>query len=430
MKMIIRNVKIHNFKILREADVDFKPGMNLLIGINGAGKSTFLQALHVLISWLIARIVSKNGKGRFITNDSITTRMPDCRLEITMDNDVSWSLYKQQSTVRVEAKSKSDLSQLNDFVRNYYENNLNEDLQLKNVPLFAFYSVDRAVTDVPKYVHHIHHLLPVDIYSKFDDEKINFRDFFEWFRDKEDIENEDYRQLKLELFQPDRQLQAVRDALSIALPQYSNLRIQRSPRAIMVDKDGDSFKFDQLSDGEKCYITLIGDIARKIAMANPDMEQPLEASGVVIIDEIDLHLHPSWQQNIISNLTKAFRNVQFIVTTHSPFVVSSTEPTENNQVLTLTDGNIEPATEDDYGAEVQDVLLNTFKLDTLRNKEVQGHIDHLWRIISSVGYDESEANREIAWLRNHLSENDKEFVKIKLQMALIKKKEAGHDAHN
>jgi predicted ATP-binding protein involved in virulence len=159
------------------------------------------------------------------------------------------------------------------------------------------------------------------------------------------------------------------------------------------------------------------------------MEQPLEASGVVIIDEIDLHLHPSWQQNIISNLTKAFRNVQFIVTTHSPFVVSSTEPTENNQVLTLTDGNIEPATEDDYGAEVQDVLLNTFKLDTLRNKEVQGHIDHLWRIISSVGYDESEANREIAWLRNHLSENDKEFVKIKLQMALIKKKEAGHDAH-
>lgn len=427
--MILQNVKIQNFKILREADVDFKPGMNLLIGINGAGKSTFLQALHILVSWLIARIASKNGKGCFITNDSITSCMPDCKLEITMDNGVSWSLYKQRSTVRVETKSKSDLSQLNDFVRNYYENNSNEDLQLKHVPLFAFYSVDRAVTEVPKYVHHIHHLLPVDIYSKFDDEKINFRDFFEWFREKEDIENENYRQLSSGRFRPDRQLKAVREALSIALPQYSNLRIQRSPRAIMVDKDGDSFEFDQLSDGEKCYITLIGDIARKIAMANPDMEQPLDAPGVVIIDEIDLHLHPSWQQTIISNLTKAFRNVQFIVTTHSPFVVSSTEPSVNNQVLTLTDGNIEPSTADDYGAEVQNVLLNTFRLDTLRNNEVQGHIDHLWRIISSMDYDEAEADNEITWLRNHLSENDKEFLKIKLQMALIKKKEAGHDAH-
>jgi predicted ATP-binding protein involved in virulence len=91
---------------------------------------------------------------------------------------------------------------------------------------------------------------------------------------------------------------------------------------MLVDKDGIEISLDKLSDGEKNLIALIGDIARRLSIANPNSKKPLDGEGVIIIDEIDLHLHPSWQRIMIPQLTKAFPNCQFIITTHSPQVLS------------------------------------------------------------------------------------------------------------
>jgi predicted ATP-binding protein involved in virulence len=95
-----------------------------------------------------------------------------------------------------------------------------------------------------------------------------------------------------------------------------------------VEKAGDRLSFDQLSTGEQTIIALVGDLARRLVMANPELNNPLEGDGVVLIDEIDLHLHPSWQKKILPLLSKTFPNCQFIVTTHSPLVLSRLAPND------------------------------------------------------------------------------------------------------
>lgn len=78
---------------------------------------------------------------------------------------------------------------------------------------------------------------------------------------------------------------------------------------------------------------LFGDLARRMALANPSMPNPLEGEGVVLIDEIDLHMHPSWQRKVMGVLKKTFPNIQFIVTTHSPQVLGELNEDYNIFVL-------------------------------------------------------------------------------------------------
>ncbi|MDM8525382.1 AAA family ATPase [Desulfococcaceae bacterium HSG8] len=93
----------------------------------------------------------------------------------------------------------------------------------------------------------------------------------------------------------------------------------------MPKKNNSEFSIEQLSDGEKCLIALIGDIARRLAIANPSLDDPLQGKAVILIDEIDLHLHPSWQRMILPGLLATFPKCQFVITTHSPQVLGETD---------------------------------------------------------------------------------------------------------
>lgn len=124
-----------------------------------------------------------------------------------------------------------------------------------------------------------------------------------------------------------RELYFVSKTIADFIPGYSNLRIKRSPKPhMLVDKEGEVFSVDLLSDGEKNLIALVGDIARRLSMANANTDNPMEGQGIILIDEIDLHLHPGWQRLMIPQLTNSFPNCQFIITTHSPQVISHAQP--------------------------------------------------------------------------------------------------------
>lgn len=103
--------------------------------------------------------------------------------------------------------------------------------------------------------------------------------------------------------------------------EFDELQVKRNPLRLAVKKNGREYSVDQLSDGEKCTLALIGDLARRLALANQNSENPLAGSGIVLIDEIELHMHPSWQRKVFPVLRKTFPNIQFIVTTHSPQVL-------------------------------------------------------------------------------------------------------------
>lgn len=188
------------------------------------------------------------------------------------------------------------------------------------LPIIVSYGTNRSVLQIPLRIRAKHVFTQYTALERAVENAIDFKTFFEWFRDQEDIENEYIRDHGDNTYR-DRALECVRSAVEGMLENVSGLRIKRSPLRMVVDKDGEELAVDYLSDGEKCTLALFGDLARRLAIANPDVDDPLTGEGIVLIDEIELHMHPSWQRRILSVLKNTFPNVQFVITTHSPQVL-------------------------------------------------------------------------------------------------------------
>jgi predicted ATP-binding protein involved in virulence len=185
---------------------------------------------------------------------------------------------------------------------------------------------------------------------------------------------------------------------------------------MLINKNGETFNIDQLSDGEKNLITLVGDIARRLAIANPNSSMPLKGEGIVLIDEIDLHLHPSWQRLIISQLTKVFPNCQFLITTHSPQVISQVK---SESLFLLKNKNNELSYSmalESYGLNTDRILEDLLDVDARPSKEKK-ELHKIFQLIQDNKIE--EAKSEIITLKNLIGE-DPELVKASV---LIKRKE-------
>jgi hypothetical protein len=121
---------------------------------------------------------------------------------------------------------------------------------------------------------------------------------------------------------------AVEKALPTFLGEFRNLRLEGAGRPrLVVDKRGTTLDLSQLSDGERGLLAVLIDLTRRLAQANTDLEDPArEGQAVVLIDELDLHMHPRWQREIVPRLRDAFPDCQFIATTHSPQIISEVQP--------------------------------------------------------------------------------------------------------
>jgi predicted ATP-binding protein involved in virulence len=126
----------------------------------------------------------------------------------------------------------------------------------------------------------------------------------------------------------DRSVEAIEIVLARFLENFANLRVETNPFRLVVNKGDMPLGLAQLSDGERCFLAIVTDLSRRLVLANPQLENPLEGHGIVLIDELELHLHPKWQRGVVENLRTTFRNIQFIATTHSPFVIQSLRPGE------------------------------------------------------------------------------------------------------
>lgn len=113
------------------------------------------------------------------------------------------------------------------------------------------------------------------------------------------------------------------------IPGYSNLRIELNPsRMLLTNNEGIDLQIDQLSGGYKAVLSVVADIAKRLAIANPQSVNPLEEEAVILIDELDLHLHPKWQKTIVEDLRRTFPKCQFIISTHSPFIIQALAASE------------------------------------------------------------------------------------------------------
>jgi predicted ATP-binding protein involved in virulence len=388
----------------------------VFIGINGVGKSSILECLAILLSWLTKRIQTPNSNGRsFNDEDDIKNGCKETHNEITISiNDwpeVVWSLTKVRKGRSKDTSSNlGDLKKVVDHIHSQLDAN-----SYAALPLAVYYPTNRAVLDIPLKIRKKHSFEPITAYDEvLTGGQIDFRRFFEWFREREDLENELRllrlydSDLRLSYFDQDRdrELEAVRYAIANLLDGFSNLRVRRSPLRMTADKQGEELIVNQLSDGEKCLLALAGDLARRLAIANPHPYcNPLEGSGVVLIDEIELHLHPKWQRAIIPNLKKTFPNCQFIITTHSPQVISDLKWVH---LLRSTSEGIAIERVPSFGKD-SNRILETLMGTPERPQEIKEDLRELFGLIDKGELGKARQFRQE--LAHRMGEEDPEFVR-------------------
>ena len=411
--MIIKHLVIENFRAIEHLELDCSNSVNVFIGDNGAGKSTVLDAINILYSWLVARLDSTKGKGKSIHKDDISFGAQYCFLSVMVEHDgihASWSLYKSKQASHPEPQKQTDLEQLNRFVEQIHSS------FEKEKPLLSYYGVNRNVNPVryDKLLSEKKNSKTSDSFSNY--ASANWKTFFNWFYESENEENR--MKVWVDSKYHNETLDVVRACLTDVFPGYSNLKIEDKPTRLVIYKNNKKINFDRLSDGEKCYITLILDIARRLAINSVDGSAPLMGKQIVLIDEVDLHLHPSWQLHVIGNLERKFPNCQFFITSHSSLVLSGLK--ESGQLVVLRDGRRMQVSDIPYGDNGDYILKRFFSLNEVRNPEVQTVIDEVASELAKEKTDIELVERNLDTLAK-LGVQFEESAKMRLQLAQKRK---------
>ncbi|KAM3091557.1 AAA family ATPase [Phormidesmis sp. 146-35] len=411
--MKVKSLTLRSFRGIDNLTLNFDPKVTVLIGNNGVGKSGILDCLAMLLSQIAAKSFY-NPVSLFDDND-INERANQTinKITITLRNygDVTWSEVqfraKEEEVGSPETSEQTELIELNKKI-------FAHELEVSNSSTVYYPSLREVVASNLEEVQRNIPLLSSH-WDQIFNKKADFQELFRWFKKLEDLENE--LRLNDDSTYRDRQLEAVRKAIPEFLPGFSNLRVRRSPLRMTVQKQGQELIINQLSDGEKCLLAMVGDLARRLAIANPGLPDPLQGEGVVLIDEIELHLHPKWQREIIPALVRTFPNCQFIVTTHSPQILSHVKPDQIYSLESTPEGIRAIHPKYSYGRNSGSLLEDLMDVSA-RPQEIQNKLQELFRLIS--GDDIDKAKQKYEELVQEIRADDEELVRAQ---ASIRRKE-------
>ena len=433
--MKIKQLRLKSFRGISNLTLEFDPQLNILFGNNGLGKSSILDCNAVFLAYLMGKIRDfhsfEGSMPPAFTERDISNGCSETQTEI----DISVSGMPKDLNLALVLTRKKFISDGYDpleFDKNttiamanptHYDNRSNladgetfhefvyaqlRANSMASLPLAVYYSSNRSVRDInlESSENRTVNQLTAN-YQAIVAGKINFKDLFVWFRNTEDLENEEWRNGNRDY--RDRGLESVRNAITSIMSGFTDLQVKRSRMEMTLKKQGQELIINQLSDGEKNLLAMVGDLARRLAIANPEMEKPEQGSGVVLIDEIELHLHPKWQRMVIPALLRTFPNCQFIITTHSPQVLgevkygkiyrlanTNTESGVTAEIVRTYGRDSNRILEDEMGVPkrsqaIKDGLRELFMLiedgNLLKARELQAFLKE------EIGFDEPEFSR-------------------------------------
>ena len=373
--MILKSVSIKNFKGVKDMEFEFTSGVNLLIGDNGVGKTSVLEAISVALSGMlkgISGVATKNilqSDIRFTVDEKgdastgIQYWRPAeivCTLQ-TDNKEFYWKRYREDEEGNARTKMED-----NGIIK--WMKNQSNDLDTV-LPLLCFQS-DARVWQMRRGD------FGKELKKKLNDRRCGYIGCLDYSLDIKGIQSWCLR-MELSAFQKNQKVkeyEAFKKIVSVFMQKISDLDYipeiyYSSQLEQMVYKEGNiAMPISLLSAGYQSLLWMVMNLAYRLALLNPEkVEKWEEIPGIVLIDEIDMHLHPKWQWNIIKALEATFPNVQFILATHSPIVISSCE---NEQLLMIAGDQEIIYLEDAYGYSVQDVL-NFRQGTTEKPKEVK-----------------------------------------------------------
>lgn len=420
--MRIQELHLQNFRGFKDLKITFpKSNVAVFIGVNGVGKSSILDAIAILLSHAVSIFFGSNSERPpfSLTEDDINAEADRASINMmaSFDEEIFDFRMKRGRFKRTIFGTRAAFS---GYL--YAELQGNSDF---NLPILVYYQTNRYISQntisssensVETYEFSQLHALQNAFIRNFS----SFDDFVNWFVGEEDLENQIIS--RTDRGYVNENLQTIRETVkfffgSLHTSYFSDLRVVRTrtnntfsyastiTSSLEINKKGQPLKINRLSEGEKSLLIIVCDIARRLTIANPSLKNPRDGQGVVLIDEIDAHLHPQWQREVIPALQTTFPNCQFITNTHSPQVLSNVD---RNNILILENWKIVEETPYSYGRDTNSILYELMGVEE-RPREIRERLDECFHLIDS-GETES-AKAKLLELREQLGGNDPDIIR-------------------
>ena len=424
--MFLKSMTLHNFRCFSDLKVNFNNRLTVLVGNNGAGKSTVLEAAAIAAGTLTSAMDGLTNYGikksdahyKCFDLGSNVDVQPQFPVEITAvgtvdGQEISWVRNLNSAKGRGGLASAKEMTRI---AENYQNRMRSGDKELK-LPIISYYGTGRLWNQ--------HREKKNDIFEKNSrsngyidslDGAANDKLMMKWFQ-----------KMTMQQFQRGElipEFTAVRMAMEqvfASITGFSDVQVQFNLDTgdidiLYFDKDKEHVRIplSLLSDGYKCTISLIADIAYRMAILNPQLLDKVltETEGIVLIDEIDLHLHPSWQKRILKDLMEVFPKVQFIVSTHAPEVINSAK---QESIVVLSHNTVMPAMNETYGKDANTILREVMEVSE-RPDDIKKLFDQLYSLLDEEAWQQAE--HVIEKLEEKIGSNDPEVNACRVRLEL------------
>lgn len=398
--MILTRIEFKGFRCFSDYSLDFKRGVNLLIGDNGSGKTSVIRGVVLALNAFFKGFSDENTScagiasddfNHSVVNESKSLTRPVEIVFRTEGNDEEVSIFRESKKTATSYKNAKEFNWQN---KELYYHVAEEDGNHRKtpLPLIAFFATD----DIHSKVGNINGKAFKDYYLT-----PSFGYYFclkGGFLAKHWIN----RMLVLkEGGKGEEELTVVINALKKALGENGCGIIRdvdirpKQGYVYFIFTDGREVRFENLSDGYLRLVNTVMDLAFRCSVMNRPL-YGLDAceltEGVVCMDEIDDHLHPSLQARVIKALQHTFPKVQFIISTHAPMVMTSVEDTDNNVVYRLDyqEGNYFAEVVSTYGLDASSII-QFYLHQTDKDIDVQRQLDELFKLVDEEKIEEAKA---------------------------------------
>jgi predicted ATPase len=348
--MRVRELVLNNFRVFGEQPPFlFSDRVTVIAGVNGKGKTAVMDAIALLASRLLPLISPARSGYRTMVPTEVHGQATRANLALKVNcagTPIEFRLNYSPQTRKL-TRNTIPVAVRDRVKRAYGDPNRAGD----QAPLVVYYTTDRAGFRVPK---RLPRELPRDqslaYVRALRSRIVDYREFMARYKVWTDPNG-----------QPGS-AEAFGRALAVFLDGFADPQVEESPLRLRVNKAGKGLYLDQLSDGERSLLAIVADLVRRLSLANPELADPLTGAGVVLIDELELHLHPTWQRTVVEKLRTTFPNIQFIATTHSPFVIQSLRAGELI--------NLDPEEFAEYaGKSIEDIAENVMGVEVPQKSE-------------------------------------------------------------
>ena len=421
--MKINRVKLFNYRCFKELELELNDSFTILVGNNGSGKSTILDGISLGLASYFVGMKGDSSRGidktdvRFETYEigSRLERQPqypariDCCGEFC-GKKIEWSRSKNTES---GTTTYGDAAELTEIAKTLANGVKTGDTTVE-LPVLAYYSTARLWAKKKEK----RESAKLDLNSRFTgyldclDSMNNEKLMRKWL--------EQMTYIELQRGEEVPELSAVKRAILACFNASDNTReMGKADRCTFDVKSGEIeitytlpngkkeiHPLSEMSDGYRNMLSMVADIAYRMALLNPQLLDKVteKTSGVVLIDEIDLHLHPAWQRHIVGALKKIFPKVQFIVSTHAPSVISSVP---QDEIVILENHQVRKAEMPTYGKDANSILKTVMDVPE-RPDYVAEKLTAFYECLSRS--DLKQARKMIDEIKSVLGEDDPEVV--------------------